>query len=98
MKTLSLLAALLMLSGCASMHQQNPNRVSMADLRHWEVDCLTKRADVELLEYNRTTPNSRLRSMLTLDPDAHSKNTREYDAAIEFLLSEYRKCPGSSKW
>ena len=80
------------------MHQQNPNRVSMADLRHWEVDCLTKRSDVELLEYNKTTPNSRLRSMLTLDPDAQAKNSREYDAAIEFLLSEYRKCPRSSKW
>lgn len=98
MKTITLIAAAIMLTGCASMHTQNPNRLTMADLRHWQIDCLTKRSDVELLEFNKTTPNSRLKAMLTLDPDAHAKNTREYDAAIEFLISEYRKCPGSSKW
>lgn len=58
---------------------------------------MTASHDIELLQFNITTPNSRLVAMLTLDRDAAAMNSREYDAHIYALLNEYRKCPNVSK-
>jgi len=93
MKKISVLAIAALLAGCATQ------RMDIADLNTYQIDCANKDAQIRFLESQLTTPNSRLASMFMLDrQQAKAMTERQYDAIAKTKIWDIKTyCSGKAK-